>query len=65
MNLQVVKAEWKSETTFTVDNIQGRLLDANNFPFVFFGAYIYGVTTDINRAVPETEIPFGERPLYK
>ena len=56
-----MKAEWRKGCTYTVDNIRGRLLDSNDLPFVLFGSYIYGVTTDIERSVPEAEIPFGRR----
>ena len=59
IKLQVVKAKWRDRSTYTVDNVHGRLLDSNGFPFIAFGSYIYGVTTAIERAVPETEIPFG------
>ena len=57
--LQVVKAKWKKESTFTVDNIRGRLLDAAGYPFLLFGSYTYGVSTELERAVPEMDIPFG------
>ena len=55
-----MKAKWREGSTFTVDNIHGRLLDASGFPFVLFGSYTYGVLTEVERAVPEEEIPFGE-----
>ena len=57
--LQVVKARWKKGTTFTVDNIQGHLIDADGFPFILFGSYTYGVTTNVEREVPDTEVQFG------
>ena len=55
----MVKAQLKERLTYTVDNIRGKLLDPNGFPFILFGSYIYGVTTEVERAVPEAEIPFG------
>ena len=55
-----MKAQWKEGVTYTVDNIRGQLLDASGYPFILFGSYIYGVTTDIERAVPQEEIPFGK-----
>ena len=54
-----MKAQWKKGLTYTVDNIRGQLLDSNGFAFILFGSYIYGVTTEVERAVPEAEIPFG------
>ena len=56
----MVKARWKKGTTFTVDNIQGHLIDADGFPFILFGSYTYGVTTDVEREVPDTEVQFGK-----
>ncbi|CAI8052798.1 hypothetical protein GBAR_LOCUS28892 [Geodia barretti] len=56
---KVVKAQLKERLTYTVDNIRGKLLDPNGFAFILFGSYIYGVTTEVERAVPEAEIPFG------
>lgn len=48
-----------------MDNIQGHLVDADGFPFILFGSYIYGVTTDVERAVPETEIQFGKKAVVQ
>ena len=42
-----------------MNNIRGNLLDANGFAFVFFGAYTYGVSSDVERSIPETEVQFG------
>lgn len=56
---QVVKAKWRKNSTFTVDNVRGRLLDATGYPFLLFGSYTYGVSTELERAVPEMEVPFG------
>ena len=62
-SLKVVKAKWRKGSTFTVDNIRGYLLDAGGLSFLPFGAYSYGVRTDIERAIPEMEAPFGEQLL--
>ena len=58
--LQVVIAKWKKGVTFTVDNVHGRLIGADGLPFLPFGSYTYGVLTDNQRSVPETEVAFGE-----
>ena len=58
--LQVVIARWKKGVTFTVDNVHGRLIGADGLPFLPFGSYTYGVLSDNQRSVPETEVPFGE-----
>ncbi len=57
---KVVRGTHARHGTVAVDNVHGRVLGRAGEPFFPFGAYIYGVLTENERAVPETEAQFGQ-----
>lgn len=58
--VKVVRAPPKREVV-VVDNVRGCLVGSDGLPFFPFGAYTYGVLTDVERGVPEEEAQFGKR----
>ena len=59
LDVKVVRAVRRSDAVL-VDNVRGCVMGRNGLPFFPFGSYIYGVTTDAERAVPETEVKYGQ-----
>jgi len=64
LKVKVVRAVRKSDAVL-VDNVKGCMVGRNGLPFFPFGSYIYGVTTAAERAVPETEVKYGQWTLSR
>ena len=60
VSVKVVRAPPSGRGAVMVDNVRGCLVGSDGLPFFAFGAYTYGVTTEIERGVPEAEVQFGE-----
>ena len=58
-SVKVVRAKPKSGGV-VVDNVRGRLVGSEGLPLFPFGAYTYGVVTEVERGVAEEEVQYGQ-----